>query len=303
MPGPVLIRGGPTLFWVGPDGALLARETLDDDPVVAARLVADAYRTVPAERRRRWMTRGAGSVVPTEPALRERAEEAGQRLAPVPPGAARAARAHLPTRSIAEERAFLLPLARRMAAFALSGPGELVVALAREEARLERALGREEGAAAQWVAPEEGPLADQAEAQRRFQGEFARHHEAVERRLEEAARDHLPNLTRLVGAKVAGRLVASAGSRAALARMSASRLQLLGARRRPGKDRGPRFGVIYRAPGLDELPPSRQGRYARSLAALAVIAARADHLTHRDLGEALLLRRDRRLGELRRGAR
>jgi hypothetical protein len=299
--GPVLIRGGATLYWIGPDGTVVARERLDDDPALAARFVADGYRTVPMERRRRWLESPQGAPIATaEATLRELGAGANRKLPAPPIGAGRSARERLPSRSVAEERAFLLPLARLSAARALSGPGELVIALAREEARLERALGREQGAGAQWVAPESGPLADQAREQLGFQEQFARHHGAVERRLETAARDHLPNLSELLGAKVAARLVAAAGSRGALARMSSSRLQLLGARRRPGKDRGPRFGVIYRAPGLDDLAPSRQGRYARSLAALAVIAVRADHLTHRNLGETLLLRRDRRLAELRR---
>ncbi|MCI4367147.1 MAG: hypothetical protein L3K08_05300, partial [Thermoplasmata archaeon] len=171
---------------------------------------------------------------------------------------------------------------------------------AREEARLERSLGREQGAVAQWASAPSGPLADHRESARRFRGIFEQHHAEIEERIERAAREHLPNLAHLVGPKLAARLLAAAGSRAALARCSGSRIQLLGAKRRPDPERGPRFGVIYRAPGLEELPTDRQGRYARSLAALAAIAVRADAFTHRDLGERLVLRRDRRLSELRR---
>jgi RNA processing factor Prp31 len=51
---------------------------------------------------------------------------------------------------------------------------------------------------------------------------------------------------------------------------------------------------------MAEVPAELQGRYARSLAALAVIAARADALTHRDLGALLVARRDRRIERLQR---
>ena len=81
--------------------------------------------------------------------------------------------------------------------------------------------------------------------------------------------------------------------------MSASRLQLLGSRRRPSTSRGPRFGLIYRGARLTDVPPDRVGAYARSLAALASIAARADWSTHRGIAEDLVARRDRRVGQLR----
>ena len=294
----VLLRGGGTLYWVVPGRGPVAQEPIDPDPERAAQIVATGYRGIPEARRRRWTTLSDPSLGAAEPLLVEALAQAGARIALASTVQLREARALLPARSVLEERRFLLPLAQRAVAGALGGAEETLIALAREEARVERALGREQGAADQWVPVDSGPLADHAEAQRRFSLEFVRYHRDLEGRLERVALVHLPNLSALVGAKIAARLLAAAGSRRALARMSSSRLQLLGARRRPSPDRGPRFGVIYRAAGLDQLPPEAQGRYARSLASLAVIAARADGWTQRDLGSILLLRRDRRRSEL-----
>jgi RNA processing factor Prp31 len=58
--------------------------------------------------------------------------------------------------------------------------------------------------------------------------------------------------------------------------------------------------VIRLADRMSDVPDDRRGAYARSLAALAVIAARADAYTHADLTPSLLARRDRRVETLRR---
>jgi RNA processing factor Prp31 len=201
-----------------------------------------------------------------------------------------------------EERQFLLLLARDRVQETLSSDEEALIALAREEERVERSVNRELGAAEQFLAAATGPLAEYAQDWATERASLSAHHDRLFERLEGLAQRTVPNLTRLVGARVAARLVALAGSRTALARVSASRLQLLGSRRRPGGGRGPRFGVVYRAARMGDVPRDRQGRYARSLAALASIAARADAISHRDLGELLVLRRDRRIDRLRRRA-
>jgi RNA processing factor Prp31 len=54
---------------------------------------------------------------------------------------------------------------------------------------------------------------------------------------------------------------------------------------------------------MDEVPVARRGAYARSLAALGVIAARADATTGRSLATVLVGRRDRRVEALRRRKR
>ncbi|MGC2360391.1 MAG: hypothetical protein WA691_08845, partial [Thermoplasmata archaeon] len=93
------------------------------------------------------------------------------------------------------------------------------------------------------------------------------------------------------------------GGVAALARMRAGRIQLLGTRRRPSPDRGPRYGILYRAYGMSDVPPGRRGAYARSLGAMAAIAVRADASTRATISNGLVARRDRRIAQLQSRAR
>jgi hypothetical protein len=212
---------------------------------------------------------------------------------------ARLARAR---RTKAEWRESLLAEARSALERTLASPEETVIALAREEERVERARTRDDGALASWVGPSDGPLAGHLAAWTEYRVGLERHHLELVRRLEGATRAFAPNLARVVGARVAGRLVAAAGGLGPLGRMPSSRLQLLGSRRRPSGGRGPRFGLLYRAEGLDRLAPDRQGAYARTLAALAVIAARADATTRADVAAVLVPRRERRRVQLERRA-
>ena len=165
---------------------------------------------------------------------------------------------------------------------------------------MERAVGREARAAEAFVAVPETPLNHHLPAWDRARSALGELEEALRRTLEAEARRLVPNLSAVVGPRTAARLVASAGGIAALARMPSARIQLLGSRRRPSPERGPRFGLLYRADRLAEVPIGRRGAYARSLAALAAIAVRADASTHRDIGAELVARRDRRVEMLRR---
>ncbi|MCI4365085.1 MAG: hypothetical protein L3K10_03365 [Thermoplasmata archaeon] len=215
----------------------------------------------------------------------------------------RAARAVLWRAPPHDDRAFALALARLALERALRSPEEVLISLAREEDRLERALGREERAAAAFLPIPGTPLAEYQASWDMARESLFHHHAGLVILLERSARTLTPNLSALLGEKVAARLVAAAGGLQPLGRMSASRLQLLGTRRRPSPERGPRFGIIYRAVRMDEVPVARRGAYARSLAALGVIAARADVTTGRSLAPDLVARRDRRVDALRRRKR
>ena len=155
-------------------------------------------------------------------------------------------------------RALLLVEGREALERTLASPEETVIALAREEERVERARTRDDGALASWVGPAAGPLADHAAAWQEYRVGLERHHAELVHRLEGATRALAPNLARVVGARVAW-LVAAAGGLAPLGRMPSARLQLLGSRRRLAGGRGPRFGLLYRAEGLDGSPRNRQG--------------------------------------------
>jgi RNA processing factor Prp31 len=51
---------------------------------------------------------------------------------------------------------------------------------------------------------------------------------------------------------------------------------------------------------MEDVPLDRRAAYARSLAALAAIAARADLFTRRSIAPELIARRNRRIEQLRR---
>lgn len=190
-------------------------------------------------------------------ATREQAREAARRLGP-PVG----------------EREVSLAIASAMLARARRDPMERLIALAREEERLERALGREVNAEEEFLGG--GTETDLVDAVRRFRDAYMQHHAAVEREVDREVRHVAPTLAMVTGSKVAARLLAAANGLSSVARMPAGRLQLLGARRRPAKGPGPRHGLLYRAVGMDQVPWSKRGAYARSVAASAVIAARID---------------------------
>jgi snoRNA binding domain, fibrillarin len=212
----------------------------------------------------------------------------------------RAARGRLPLEARDEERLFLLGLAQGRLERALRSPEEVLITLAREEERLERVLGRESRAAAALLPVPVGPITDYHRSWESMRARLADHHGALARSVEQAARQVVPNLSAVVGERAAARLVAAAGGVNALARMRAPRLQLLGSRRRPSAEHGPRFGVLYRGARMGDVPVDRRAAYARSLAALGAIAIRADATTHRDLTALLTARRDRRIEQLRR---
>lgn len=215
----------------------------------------------------------------------------------------RTARAALPREDPGEEREFLLAVARERLEVSLRSPEEILITLAREEERLERALGREERAAEAFLPLAGSPLADYGEAWSALRSLLTKHHERLEKTLARSASEFAPNLSAVVGERVAARLIAAAGGMSAVARMRAPRLQLLGSRRRPSPEGGPRYGLIYRAARMNDVPLGRRGAYARSLAALAAIAARADATTRADLTGVLVPRRDRRIEQLRRSRR
>jgi snoRNA binding domain, fibrillarin len=215
----------------------------------------------------------------------------------------RAARRRLVEPDRGKEREYLLRVAARLLEHVLNSPEEVLISLAREEERVERAVGREARAADAFLAPEGSPLREYAAVWATVRGQLERHHRDLLERTRVQARRVVPNLSAVVGERTAARLVAAAGGVAALARMRAPRLQLLGSRRRPSPERGPRFGLVYRADRMDDVPPDRQGAYARSLGALAAIAARADAITQADLSRTLVARRDRRVEQLRKQRR
>jgi len=299
--GALLLSRGRFVFLLRPAPARLVAAPIAEDLTVAARrLTGGAPTELPRTIVDAIRSLGPAPLAVDPPMLGGPAGELGAVIVGLSPAEVRRAREALPPLEPLEERLLILAVGRAALDEAMRSPEEMLVSLTREEERLERALRREGNAAEQFVSVSDSPLAAYAEAWDGFRRTFARHHSELEGRVRSLAREIAPNLSAVVGAKVAARLIALAGGLEPLARGDSARLQLLGSRRRPSRDRGPRFGVIRIADRMSDVPDDRRGAYARSLAALAVAAARADAYTRADLTAKLLVRRDRRVEALRR---
>jgi hypothetical protein len=211
----------------------------------------------------------------------------------------RHARSALPPTDPSEERLFALGVAKEALERALRTPEEVLITLTREEERVERAVGREARAAESFLVVPGSALAEYASRWTGVRVSLDRHHEEILGLVRTHARSVVPNLSAVVGERSAARLVSAAGGVTPLSRMRAGRIQLLGTRRRPSPERGPRYGILYRADRMADVPAGRRGAYARSLGALAAIAVRADATTHATISKELLARRDRRIDQLR----
>ena len=132
---------------------------------------------------------------------------------------------------------------------------------------------------------EPGPADPQLRTARRRLAELYRAVEATRAALESAVAtsmpDRVPNLTHLLGADLAARLVAQAGGLERLARLPASTIQVLGAERAffehlRGRAPPPRHGLLFLHPAIQSAPRFERGKLARALAGKAAIAARRD---------------------------
>ena len=305
---PTLVVGnGPDLFVTGSEPVRAAGPfSLDPDPRrAAARFDTLGPSDLPYDLLVALGSLPVGSrLLAAPPRLARALAEAARRPVGSPSAEElRHARESIPRADPEAERRFFLALGHLRLERALRAPEEVLITLAREEERVERAVGREARAAESFIPVPESPLDRHLVAWGRARGALGDLEEALRATLEEEAHRLVPNLSAVVGPRTAARLVALAGGVGALARMPSARIQLLGSRRRPSAERGPRFGILYRADRLAEVPIGRRGAYARSLAALAAIAVRADASTHRDISAGLVARRDRRIEMLRRRRR
>ena len=168
------------------------------------------------------------------------------------------------------DREMALAVARAALSRAQRDPMETLIALSREEERLERALGREVNAQEELLTGwgEANPVL--AADVRRFREAFERHHAGLEREVERQVGRLAPTLAAVTGGKVAARLLAYANGLPALARMPAGRVQLLGVRRRPTRGPGPGTGsstgrsAWRRYRGEDREPTPARWRRSRS---------------------------------------
>jgi len=131
----------------------------------------------------------------------------------------------------------------------------------------------------------------------------------VEREIEEVMEKIAPNMTELVGAKVAAKLLERAGSMERLVRLPASKIQVIGAEKslykafarvkKGKKAKIPKHGIIFLHPFIRTLPKAKRGKMARFLAAKLAIAAKIDYFRG-EIDESLYESIRRRYEELRR---
>jgi nucleolar protein 56 len=101
-----------------------------------------------------------------------------------------------------------------------------------------------------------------------------------------------PNIRAVSGSSIGARLISLAGGLTNLARMPASKLQILGAekalfRALRSRARPPKHGVIYQYPDIRGVPKWQRGKVARALAGKLSIAARVDAMSGEFIGEKL----------------
>jgi len=101
-----------------------------------------------------------------------------------------------------------------------------------------------------------------------------------------------PNMTTVVGASLAARLISIAGSLDNLAKMPASTLQVLGAEKALFRSlktgaRPPKHGVLFQHTAVHQAPRWQRGKIARTLAGKLSIAARVDSFGGDFIGEKL----------------
>lgn len=131
-----------------------------------------------------------------------------------------------------------------------------------------------------------------------------RRKEALDRYILESMQKVAPNLTHLLSANLAARMISISGGLGRLARFPSSTVQLLGAEKalflhlKTGK-RPPKHGVIFQHPMVNRAPYWQRGKVARSLAAKASIAAKVDFYKGDFIGDKLLADMEARVAEVK----
>jgi nucleolar protein 56 len=115
-------------------------------------------------------------------------------------------------------------------------------------------------------------------------------------------RDIAPNLCSLAGELLGARLIARAGGLESLARMPASKIQVMGASKALFKHlqygaKPPKHGLIFQHPLVRGSPLDKRGKIARTMAAKLAIAARLDFYSKKEYPE-LLAQLEKRASEI-----
>ncbi|QLH74719.1 MAG: ribosomal biogenesis protein [Methanomassiliicoccales archaeon] len=126
----------------------------------------------------------------------------------------------------------------------------------------------------------------------------------LDRYILESMQKVAPNLTALLSANLAARMISLAGGLGRLSKLPSSTLQLLGAEKalflhlRTGK-RPPKHGIIFQHPLVNKAPYWQRGKVARTLGGKISIAAKVDHFKGEFIGDRLLAEMEERAKEIR----
>lgn len=115
---------------------------------------------------------------------------------------------------------------------------------------------------------------------------------SLERYINDSMEELAPNLSKVLGPILGARLIARAGSLEKLAKMPASRIQVMGAgealfKHLKAGTPPPKHGLIYKHPLISGAPKKARGKISRMLAGKAAIAARIDYFSGKaiDIGD------------------
>lgn len=117
----------------------------------------------------------------------------------------------------------------------------------------------------------------------------------LEKYLDIIVQKEMPNSHVLLGALLAAKLLASAGSLERLAKMPSSTVQLLGSekalfrflRAKGKKAKPPKYGLLFLSPYVSNAPAESKGKVARLLASKLTLAIRYDFYSKEDHGSEL----------------
>ena len=118
--------------------------------------------------------------------------------------------------------------------------------------------------------------------------------EKVEEKIKNLIKEIAPNLSYLLGHTLAALLIAHARGLKNLAKMPASKIQILGAEKslfrylkKKKQKKMPKYGLIYMSPYIKEAKDENKGKIARLLASKIMFAARLDYFSDKFEGDKL----------------
>jgi nucleolar protein 56 len=120
----------------------------------------------------------------------------------------------------------------------------------------------------------------------------------------ELTKEICPNLTYLIDASLAAKLIAHAGSLKRLATMPASTIQVLGAEKALFKHlikhtKSPKHGILFQHPWVNSAPKKERGKIARLLSTKIAIALKADFYSKHFIADKLKQDLDKRMKEIK----